>query len=923
MEFDIWMTQLIIPFGQSILYDLSKKIFIEISSVSNIEKLFEKVVRISVKSIINGNILLSDAITEDILYSCKRLCEPNVYQIVQKECQAWGEENLDIKLVTAQICNNLLNNIITEPELCNAFTFPMLIKLVKQYYILSSDIENNNKALSQSLKNIELQTNTMQSVLRELYICKSQIEKKMLQINQTVSTSEYIKKDYKEFFIKPLCFEKNLNDGVIVSLKDVYIENDYRIIDFPYHNEKTEYKNVVTFIKDFIDSNLLSSNYHTSYSFKPKHIKLLFIKGHPGSGKSSLFYYLAYLKSQNETFFPEYKFYFIRLIEVYDSKNGEMNTNNPIEDFIDMGLIVNNFSKKTVIVLDGLDEICVARNLDIKLYCNNLIRVAAREKNLKIIITTRLNYVNISHFENKNVINIQLLNLSADYLSEWVNRYFDRHNTMLDEKIIAERNIKYIKENPNKELGEIFAIPLLFYMIVTSKINIFEINSVGELYDKVFNELSERNYNESEIDFIQKHGINTKIPEKLARQIAIEISYEMYRRNKLLLKINSDELNYAINNVEYSHYKIQESDKREIENLFPITFFYKDSIDVVEFAHKSIMEFFTAEKLYQKITMSNGKLIDFICEYIVNPVVITNEVLGFLKFFLLTRYDEDSLYIKYSGILTEFKEMIYSKFYFENKNVKYTFETRKIVLKFNWYHIREILNFAHEDINLIINDNVVKNYIIGSLSIIDSQSVPFLDNSVIQYNFTGLCFNEYNIKYCDLSYCQFQDAQFQNCSFSHSNLSYINFSNISIKGNLNIYSCEFENSIINNIYFIKKSHNETLELQNQVTFKGCSFDNAVFENLDLTMMKITSILSMKNTIFKNVTISFEQLLTIGIFQVILIDVTVYLDESVFNKKERIAIKNAKNNNDIWKIIKNKAPKNFNEGLILNINFDVE
>ena len=47
-------------------------------------------------------------------------------------------------------------------------------------------------------------------------------------------------------------------------------------------------------------------------------------------------------------------------------------------------------------------------------------------------------------------------------------------------------------------------------MIVKFKVDISKVSSIGELYDIVFNELKERNYNESDNDFKQKHLVNRK-----------------------------------------------------------------------------------------------------------------------------------------------------------------------------------------------------------------------------------------------------------------------------------------------------------------------------------------------------------------------------------------------------------------------------
>ncbi len=923
MRFDSWINGLIIPFGQSFIYDIAKYIFLEKTNYSTIKikKSFDKAIEKGVlETLCNKKLELALAIIEAIKKSCKKNDEQDIHKLVKCKLSEWGEENLDARLISAQICDNITQKIVADPELCEVLNYLNIKDLIRQFYKLASKIEYDNSHMQESMINLESETRNIQLLVRELISCINQIDNKMSQINQATLTNEYIPKDYREYFLKPLCFERNLNDGLVVSLKDVYIENDYRILDFPFYNKTIVYSNLVNFIKDFINSNLLENNYHTKYNFLPNHIKVLFIKGHPGSGKSSLFYYLAFLKSQDETFFFDYKFYFIKLIEVYDAKNGNMNMEDPLKDFIESGLIHNIYSEKSVIVLDGLDEICVARNLDINIYCNNLIRKAATQKKLKIIITTRLNYINISHSDNKNVFNIQLLNLSPDHLDKWVDKYFNIHNTLIEWKEIAKKNIKYIVGNPNKELGDIFAIPFLFYMIVTSKINLSKIGNIGELYDHVFEELSERNYNESESDFIQKHGINSKIPEKLARQIAIEISFEMYKHNKLLIKVNSDELNNAINNALNLNYSINKTDKTEIERLFPITFFYKNAVDVVEFAHKSIMEFLSAEKLYQELLKSNGQINEFIKKYILNPIIITNEVLEFFKFFTKWKNHYNVIEKLSSNVLTDFKTIIKSKDSFQNKNIKYSFETSKIIFKFYWLFIREIIEYKTNVINNVINDEIVKNYIIGVLSIKDSKTLPFLDNSVINYDFSELLFEKYNFEFCDLSFFNFENAVLYNCFFEFSNLSYVNFSNLNIKGFSRFISCNLSNAKLKNIKFKKDEDtiNPILE------FKGCSLDNATVADLDITKINFISIVSMIQTKFENITMNYEQLKKVGVFPVIFRKVTVILKKDEFSSDDCAKLQKFKNDQEeVYRIIKKKMPNSFNKDLINNIHFNCE
>lgn len=904
---ELLIENVVMPFGRSFLYDISKKVYNNRTRKTYLMKLLYQVIQRSVKKVIlNKNSKMVDAIVYDIYIDCKSIQEVDIFQIIERQFREWNEENLNSKMVAAEIYNTLAVEIMAEPDLCVLISYKMQLKLVKKFENMQKQIGDVQSNISEIVKTTDSTYRLLQKIVNDNFNTTQNVK-------SMFDNSKFISSAYQEYFIRPLFLERKTKDKKVVTLCDVYIENKFIILDFEQQNLGKKYEGILQFIEDFIKENLRSVNYGTTYSFASNHIKVLFIKGHPGNGKSSLFYYLAYLKSHDRNFLQDYKFYFIKLIELFDANSGKLNVQNPLEDIQKQIGIDLDFYKDVVIILDGLDEICVARNFDINEYCYNLIRSINKFDNLKIIITTRLNYIKISHNDNKNVFNIQLSNLDIYDLKKWVDKYFSIHNSFTEEKMLAERNIKYIKDNENNQMIEILAIPLLFYMIVVSKMNISEITSIGQLYDYVFNELKERNYNEAEYNFKQKHGVNNKISEKLARQIAIEISKEMYDKNTLLLKINSNNLQLALNRAYSIEYNLCENDKKEIEKLFPITFFYKEALDVVEFTHKSIMEFFVAEKLYQVIEEFDGDINSYIDKFMLNPIV-TNEVLNFYSYFFKSR-DSDKIIQKYSDILTEFKKSICEKFYFSSKNVTYSFEMSKIVFKIYWYLIRKIFSCSSDDIIDFINKDIIRRYILGVLSINDSRSVAFLDNSIITWDFNKLLFEDYNFSYCNLEFSDFSNSSFERCIFKCSNLNYANFNGLIIKSYLQFVNCSMQYIKIKNLQLddeVEKKRKQNKDNKNCILeFRSVSLDDAEFENIDFRNINFVAVVSMERAKYKNVKLDLEQLLMIKKFKNLCEDIKVYISITDLTKNEMREVKKLKKNNrknDVRKYIEDKIVK---------------
>lgn len=833
----------ILPLVQNFIYDLSKKGIQKLTTPSE-EELLEKAIRTSVYQSSNKlDQKTRESIVQTICEKYKNAQEPNIMTIVEREFTQSEIENVDAKEFASQICLKFIENVDKTPELRTRIGFEKIIEIRNKIDQLLQDNTNYHNKLNAQLTTFSEEQAQLKQVILQIHAVLTRILTPSVGV---IEESRFVQDSFKDCFLNSLFLENKMPDNKKVTLKDVYIPNSFYVLDPSLDDTHTEHTDIVEFIYDFIIGGINSTKYLSKYDFNTRFIKVLFIKGLPGSGKSSLFYYFAYNKAYDSSFFCNYDFYFIKLIEIYEHFSGNLSTNNPLDD-IKRYIGISKFdSDKTVIMLDGLDEICVAKDIDISAYCSNLID-AATYQNIRIIITTRLNYINIRHADNKNVLNIQLINLTPEQLNTWSERYFDVHNTFIEEKSCAEKNIDYLSKNKEEKLVDIFAVPLLFYMIVVSKIDISRVNSIGELYDAVFLELQNRNYDEAEEDWLQKPRVSKRIPQKLARQIAIEISYMMYKQNVLLIKIKSKELQAAISKATSLMPNIREDDKKNIESLFPMTFFYKESVDVVEFAHKSIMEFFTAEKIYQEAISFEGDFDAFIQAFMIDPI-ISNEVLDFFLYFA----HKDNFAVlkdKYPNILESFKRMVYERRVFECQNASCCIEAQIIVFKIYWFFIRKVFNEKSSSINILLDYPFMRKYITCSLSVSVSDTIPFLDVDSNPYDFSGLTFASYDFISCKLTRCSFDHSGLVFTKFHSSDLSYASFEDTIISG-------AFDNCVMK--YSKIKLHELGSGEIARVIFSRCDFYEALIHDCDISYCAFISTVCMNQTRFENVTMSKNQ-----------------------------------------------------------------
>lgn len=876
--------------GQEIILNTVKGIYKDRTISNTLEKQFKKAVLGSVKTVLPYAKYddIVDAIARDIInYIVTQkddIDNIDLANIVNKTLIDYNEYNIDSKLISKGIVAQLPIQIFGQPDL------NVLVNTNNIFDLLSKN--------KQILSELSLIRNDMEIMREEVQLLR-QLMMELMNINgrfalnriKMEKNKKFIPDKYIEYFENPLFLEESLKDDLVVRLKDIYILPKYSILDVKLNIERFIRDDIKDFISEFANDRKV--NEHTIF----KDITTMFIKGQPGSGKSSLFYYLAYSKGNNSEFLPNHKMYFIKLIELYKDNGNKLTENNPLNEISNYIEGENIDFNNTIIVLDGLDEICAVKEINIYEYCNNLISDTFNFNNLKIIITTRSNYINIPNLENKNVINIQINNWSIEQLFEWKEKYFNIHKDKQDLNNIAQDNLQFLSEDRNKEMLDILALPLIFYMITAIGLNVCDFKSIGQLYDKVFEELYNRNYNQNVNSALQRCGIIRKIPQNVSRQIAMEIAYEMYKKNgETLLKIDSKELGGVINSAISVNEQVEVDAlyKEQVEKLFPITFFYKDTYDVVEFAHKSIMEFFCAEKIYYNFINSDEKITEFINKNMIQ-IPITTEIMQFFCYFYETRQFKENNYRE--KIIEEFRKIIILGNEVETTNkLAYGYELSKLKFKIFWIFIKEILKCNSDDINKLLSDKYMMDYLLGILRIRDSKNLAFINSNIFSWNFENCYFPNYDFEYVDLRYANFKNSQFCECKFANADLQYCKF--VAVKINKftefsfsNLCNCELSKisnsgNVFLNYVKVGKTIISNCDVRRWVFYNIIYMDSLVFIDVKINSNQFKELVMNKNVYFKN--------------SQIIISTEIIKDKNISNLKKIFGKNKEKNKSEIIK-----------------------
>ena len=300
------------------------------------------------------------------------------------------------------------------------------------------------------------------------------------------------------------------------------------------------------------------------------------------------------------------------------------------------------------------------------------------------------------------------------------------------------------------------------------------------------------------------------------------------------------------------------------------------------------MEFFTGEKMFMEIKNYKNQFDSFVSDYIINPIIITSEVLDFFTYFAFKADNISDIRALFPDLLTSFKNLVYDKKQFNSYSVTFPFEISLVVFKYYWFFLRSILKEKASKISSVINDETIKKYIVCTLSMMDSNSIPFLDNAVMHYDFSSLVFNEFNFTHCHLDYCVFDCSEMNRCHFYYSDLMGTSLQHLVIYQELSFISCNLSGAIVSCWVEKKEKKNypgdeedtkSNLDKKIHPIFEGCNLDYVTFEEMDITETTFLSIVSMSGAKFVRTRMKLDQLIYFLHFPVTFEEIEIAIEDS--------------------------------------------
>jgi len=588
---------------------------------------------------------------------------------------------------------------------------------------------------------------------------------------------------YFEFYKNNTIIEKN--------------EQEYKQTDFQFPTNKIS-------IHAFLDNFFLKGNKHEDLR---ENYNMLFLLGQPGQGKTSFCYKLIYAYLESNHSLPKMPIYFIKIRELIAKDFIE----NPFST-INKKLLQNiNFEEDNcLLILDGLDEAYMAGGLndnDLKNLYDRINKTAQQNDNLKVILTSRLNYLKVNDPCLDKSLICQLSVLTDNQIREYTSKHkkFYPNNSFLNKVEEILENTQYI------HIKELLQQAVLIYFIAIADINIEEKDSKANIYDKIFDSLAKRSWDKQsgQLDYIKQNIKNNyKLYAKHLRTYIKNIAFEIYQSPNLYITLDKlSELQSTKNFISKCFnedlFKSKE-DIKEINKYLLISFYFQESNNnkttdtAIEFFHNSLWEYLTAEYMWD---MNKNLLLkkDDDDEYenirkdvyfnLLNDLtgqkdfsytikenlsyIIKNEKLEIkeaifnqsIKIFY--KLSEDDFLLEYSRRHNNLSaidkaasifDLFWSFLFFSNIELKNKIPTNltinRFLLVFSRYLTRDYINIILEDDLSLLNDMI--HFRIQNSEIIESDDINYLIDSTL---------NNCTFSYCSFMHAKIHENTFQNVDF--------------------------------------------------------------------------------------------------------------------------------------------------------------
>ncbi len=259
------------------------------------------------------------------------------------------------------------------------------------------------------------------------------------------------------------------------------------------------------------------------------------------------------------------------------------------------GAVDDKAYENSILILDGLDEVCVLYpNFNGKAFVENLQNEnALKTKNIKLLITSREGY--FKDIEYRSNLLMDTIQWTEEQVGEWCEQYCKVHPSRIPwaEKFMAD----YHELFENDKRREIFCIPIILYLCCVRGIDIGSESTVVGIYERAFRAVGVHEHHPTTDEKMKQADAHTLA---VNWQYTKELAFRIFLDGKSPTVLGNDGIKDA-----KAHTKERiENCEPELDRyyaLFPFASEKKQDgkPEGMEFAHKTVTDYFTAVKLYE------------------------------------------------------------------------------------------------------------------------------------------------------------------------------------------------------------------------------------------------------------------------------------------------------------------------------------
>lgn len=743
---------------------------------------------------------------------------------MQKEYKDFLEQNV---VLTKSFFENILQSdnsyLIASYNLFKKFSenieIPLPLDIRSSYYInYRENIKNeyqNNKDRYQELVNFFDNPLSLQNDKFALLLSKYDEFKSFYTI--PLQQSFECKETLKDLYIEPLF---SIHQNNLVNIKD----ND-RFKTFHIFSEKKT-------IHDFFSEYFLKGNKNNKLK---ENYDMVFVLGQPGQGKTSFCYKLIYDYLDSYSDLPPEPVIFVKVRELVAKDF----INNPFDELCNRFSYMNFDEDEFILIIDGLDEAYMSGGITDNDLRNLYERLKKRvNKKIKIILTSRFNYLNTDDYCLDGTLILQLNELTDEQIVSYCNTFKKFH----PENLLINKIDSILENDQYRHIKELLRQAVLIYFIAISNIDIDERDSKAIIYDKIFDSLAQRSWDSNgQLDYFNsKIKSDVNLYKRYLKEYIRNIAFEIYQSPKLfisvkrLLELESTKL--FVKRCFQENLFNSEEQIQEIAKYLLISFYFQqtnknNSDTALEFFHNSLWEYLTAEYFWEE----NKKILLQKDEYEELKTISKEDYFIFLNKIVGNKVFDDMSSIKQNlvEIITsendEIKISVYEqsiKCFYELLKVDFLLEFRYIkngltakekshqLFNVFWSFLHECCIESNELLFAFDEDNCDYLHSSGGYFAFERLfntmiSGPSLRTKIfVEIFLCNVLFNS-GVGGFDVSYSFFINVKFRNifftkCFFQNSRFKDVIFEKCGIEKLVSFTDNNFENIVMNNVQIPSK-----------------------------------------------------------------------------------------------------------------------